>query len=93
MTTEKLNGLLSLNELSLTDSQQEKIIQVFENRTEAEEILSAVDTDNTDIMVHVMPLTNVLREDVRRQPFAREELLKSAPERSEDSWQVPRLVK
>jgi Asp-tRNA(Asn)/Glu-tRNA(Gln) amidotransferase C subunit len=38
-------------------------------------------------------MTNVLREDVRDQKFARESLLEGAPERSDDSWQVPRLVK
>ena len=44
-------------------------------------------------MIYVMPMTNVLREDVRKQPFTRDSLLEGAPERSEDSWQVPRLVK
>ena len=51
------------------------------------------DTENVEPMVHVMPMTNVLREDVRSQPFKREDLLEGAPEKSEDSWQVPRLVK
>ncbi len=93
MTTEKLQGLLSLNELSLSEAEQAKMLELFEKRAEMEELLEKIDTANTDIMVHVMPLTNVLREDVRHQPFSREELLESAPERSEDSWQVPRLVK
>ena len=35
----------------------------------------------------------ILREDRREQKFSRESLLSLAPERSEDSWQVPRLVK
>ena len=60
---------------------------------ESEKALQAIDTEGVEEMVHVMPMTNVLREDVRSQPFAREDLLKGAPERSEDSWQVPRLVK
>ena len=60
---------------------------------EKEEILKSINTEDTEPMVHVMPMTNVLREDVRSQPFTRESLLKGAPERSEDSWQVPRLVK
>ena len=51
------------------------------------------DTENVEEMVHVMPMTNVLREDERKQPFSRESLLEGAPERSEDSWQVPKVVK
>ena len=40
-----------------------------------------------------MPIYNVLRDDERKQPFSREDLLKGAPQATEDSWQVPRLVK
>ena len=60
---------------------------------EKEQILKSIDTENVEPMVHVMPMTNVLREDVRKQNFSRESLLEGAPERSDDSWQVPRLVK
>ena len=55
--------------------------------------LKTIDTENVEEMVHVMPMENVLREDVRVQNFSRESLLEGAPERNEDSWQVPRLVK
>jgi len=55
--------------------------------------LKDIDTENVEEMVHVMPMTNVLREDKREQPFSRESLLEGAPERSEDSWQVPKVVK
>ena len=44
-------------------------------------------------MVHVNPMTNVLREDARNQAFDRKDLLAGAPQSTEDSWQVPRLVK
>ena len=60
---------------------------------EHEDALKDIDTENVEEMIYVMPMTNVLREDARNQQFAKEDLLKGAPERSEDSWQVPRLVK
>ena len=60
---------------------------------ENEKKLADCNTDGVEEMVHVMPMTNVLREDERKQPFTREILLEGAPERNEDSWQVPRLVK
>ena len=67
--------------------------EIFNKMKENEQILATCDTENVEEMVHVMPMTNVLRDDVRNQPFARESLLEGAPKRSEDSWQVPRLVK
>ena len=50
-------------------------------------------TADVEAMVYVMPMTNVLRNDGRNQPFARKDLLEGAPQSTEDSWQVPRLVK
>ncbi|MEE1076307.1 MAG: Asp-tRNA(Asn)/Glu-tRNA(Gln) amidotransferase subunit GatC [Acutalibacteraceae bacterium] len=66
---------------------------IFNAMSDSEQKLKACDTENVKEMVHVMEMTNVLREDVRNQPFSRESLLEGAPERSDDSWQVPRLVK
>ena len=82
-----------LNQLSLTDEEEAVMQEIFNSMKGAEEELSKCDTENVEAMVHVMPMTNVLREDVRKQPFTRESLLEGAPARSDDSWQVPRLVK
>jgi len=84
---------MELNQLSLTEDEENKVQGIFAMMHEKEAILSTVDTENIEEMVHVMPMTNVFREDVRMQPFTRESLLSGAPERNEDSWQVPRLVK
>ena len=82
-----------LNQLSLTDDEEAVMQGIFAKMSDSEKKLSDFDTDNVDVMVHVMEMTNVLREDERKQPFTRESLLEGAPERNEDSWQVPRLVK
>ena len=82
-----------LNQLSLTDEEEAIMQEIFGSMKESEEALKAVDTESTEPMVHVMEMTNVLREDERVQPFTRESLLQSAPQRSDDSWVVPRLVK
>ncbi len=82
-----------LNQLSLTDDEEKVVQDIFSSMNEKEQILKDINTDDVEPMVHVMPMTNVLRDDVRNQPFTRESLLEGAPERSEDSWQVPRLVK
>ena len=82
-----------LNQLSLTEKEENDMQNIFDMMKKYEESLKNIDTENVEEMVHVMPMTNVLREDVRKQPFTRESLLEGAPQRSEDSWQVPRLVK
>ncbi len=82
-----------LNQLALSAEEETVMEGIFEKMRASEAVLSKVDTENVEEMVHVMPMQNVLREDERHQPFTRESLLEGAPERSEDSWQVPRLVK
>ena len=82
-----------LNQLSL-DSDEESVMQnIMKEMKASEEALKNVDTTDVEEMIYVMPMTNVLREDERKQNFSRESLLQGAPERSDDSWQVPRLVK
>ncbi len=82
-----------LNQLELTESEEKVMNSIFAKMSESEAKLKDIDTENTEEMIYVMPMTNVLREDERKQPFTRESLLEGAPERSDDSWQVPRLVK
>jgi aspartyl/glutamyl-tRNA(Asn/Gln) amidotransferase C subunit len=82
-----------LNQLSLTEDEESTIEKIFASMQDDEKALANIDTENVEEMVHVMPMTNVLREDERKQPFTRESLLSGAPERSDDSWVVPRLVK
>ncbi len=82
-----------LNQLSLTEEEENQVQKVFADMKAHEEALKNINTDNVEEMIYVMPMTNVLREDKREQAFSRASLLEGAPERSEDSWQVPRLVK
>jgi len=93
MTVEQLKDLEQVNQLSLSDSEREKMLLIFDKMSETEKILGEYDTENIDIMVHVLPMTNVLRADERKQPFSRESLLECGAEHTEEAWQVPRLVK
>ena len=89
----KLESLEQVNELSFSADEKKKMNKIFEAMQKKEAALGEIDTENVEAMVYVMPMTNVLRNDKREQPFAREDLLKGAPQATEDSWQVPRLVK
>ena len=92
MDRETLRKLEMLNQLALTCAQKEDVISFFAARDAETASLSAIDTENVERMVHVMPLTTVVRDDVVNQPFSREELQKSAPETDEGYWCVPRVV-
>ncbi|MBP3442302.1 MAG: Asp-tRNA(Asn)/Glu-tRNA(Gln) amidotransferase GatCAB subunit C, partial [Clostridia bacterium] len=90
---DKFADLESVNELSFTEDEKKKMNKIFELMSKNEADLGNTDTKDVEPMVYVMPMTNIIREDKRNQPFARKDLLAGAPQSTEDSWQVPRLVK
>ena len=89
----KLEALEQVNELKFTSQEKKTMEKIFSDMAKCEADLQKIDTEDTKVMVHVQEMTNVLREDKREQPFDRADLLKGAPQATEDSWQVPRLVK
>ena len=92
MDKETLRKLELLNQLSLNETQKNDVLAFFDNREQELSVLNAVNTDNIERMVHVMPIMTVVREDVASQPFSRDDLQKGAPETDQGYWCVPRVV-
>ena len=92
MDKEILRRLEMLNQLCLTEEEKEHVLDFFSRQKKERETLEAIDTAEVERMVHVMPILNVVREDVASQPFTREELQKGAPDTDEGYWCVPRVV-
>ncbi|MBO5973189.1 MAG: Asp-tRNA(Asn)/Glu-tRNA(Gln) amidotransferase subunit GatC, partial [Clostridia bacterium] len=87
-----LMSLERLNQLRLSDEQRESVLAFFDAQSARLAELDAIDTADVERMVHVMPIMTVVREDVERKLFTREQLQKGAPETVDGYWQVPRLV-
>ena len=92
MDRETLRRLELLNQLSLTESEKEDVIAFFEKREAEMSEINSIDTENVERMVHVMPIMTVVREDVVKKSFTREELQSGAPETDEGYWCVPRVL-
>ena len=92
MDKNSLAPLERLNQLSLTETEEENLLAFFDKCEKEMDILNAIDTENVERMVHVMPLYTVVREDVHIKKFERDDLQKGAPEAYDGYWQVPRLV-
>jgi aspartyl/glutamyl-tRNA(Asn/Gln) amidotransferase C subunit len=92
MDRETLRRLEMLNQLSLTEAQKDDVMEFFSIREEDGKVLDNINTENTERMVHVMPIMTVVREDVVSKPYTAEELQKGAPETDEGYWCVPKVV-
>ena len=87
MERETLILLEKFNQLSLTDEERDAFLKFYDKQMEDKKALDAVDTENVERMVHVMPIMTVVREDEAKKIYSR-----GAPATSEGYWQVPRLV-
>ncbi|MBO7761297.1 MAG: Asp-tRNA(Asn)/Glu-tRNA(Gln) amidotransferase subunit GatC [Clostridia bacterium] len=92
MDREILRRLELLNQLALTEEEKEAFLSFYAAREAGWDALNAVDTSDTERMVHVMPIPTVVRADVAYQPFTREQLQAAAPDAGEGHWRVPRVV-
>ena len=92
MDREILRRLELLNQLKLTEPEKEDVLSFFAAREAEHKVLEAIDTANTERMVHVMPIDTVVREDVVVKSFEREDLQAQAPETDEGYWCVPKVM-
>ena len=92
MDREILRRLEKLNQLQLTEQEKEAFLAFYAKQESEMDVINAINTDETERMVHVMPILTVVREDKVIKNYSREDLQKGAPETTEGYWQVPRLV-
>ena len=92
MEKEALRLLCKVNQLELTEEQKDSFLSFMDARVADISVLNAIDTENVERMVHVMPIMTVVREDKVIKSFTREQLQAGAPETMDGYWQVPRVV-
>ena len=92
MEKRTLELLCKVNQLDLTEEQKTAFLSFIVERESDIEKLDAIDTDGVEVMVHVMPIMTVVREDKVIKNFTREQLQEGAPETMDGYWQVPRVV-
>lgn len=81
-----------LAKLELSDEEKEAAKADMEKMLDYIDTLGELDTTGIEPMSHVFPVNNVFREDVVTNPDGREETLANAPQRKEDSFEVPRTI-
>ena len=92
MEKDTLLLLEKVNQLSLTEDERAQVLAFFEEAEKDKAALDAIDTENVVRMVHALPIGTVVREDVAKKLFTRDQLQQGAPEVMDGYWQVPRVV-
>lgn len=92
ITDEIIDYVSSLARLDLSSDEKTKIKGEIEKIIDYMDVLNTLDTTDVEPMSHVLPVTNVFREDVVVPSVPREEILANAPEADEGAFRVPKTV-
>ena len=92
MDINTLARLEKLNQLKLTETEEVQLMDFFAKAEQDAQLLSTVDTENVERMVYVMPMTNIIREDIVKKVYTRDQLQEQAPEAMDGYWQVPQVM-
>lgn len=92
ITDEIIGYVSSLARLDLNPEEKTKIKGEIEKIIDYMEVLNQLDTTDVEPMSHVLPTTNVFREDIAYPSYSRDEILKNAPESDDGAFRVPKTV-
>lgn len=76
---------LSEEEKDLYGAQLSSILDYMEK-------LNELDTEDIEPTSHVLPLSNVMREDIPGHSISREEALMNAPDHTDKFYRVPKII-
>ncbi|MGE5238694.1 MAG: Asp-tRNA(Asn)/Glu-tRNA(Gln) amidotransferase subunit GatC [Chloroflexota bacterium] len=92
ITAEQVAHIAALSRLSLTERELETFRDQLSSIIEYVEQLRTLDTTGVEPTSHIVPLSNVMREDVVKSSLPREEALRNAPDGTEDFYRVPKII-
>ena len=92
ITLQQVEHVARLARLALSEEEKEQMRSQLDRILGYIEKLNQLDTTTVEPTSHVIPMTNVLRDDVLAPSLDREEALGNAPDRQEGFFRVPRII-
>ncbi len=92
ITNELVRYVANLSRIKLDEAAEAKMQSELESILEYMDVLNKLDTESVEPLSHVFSITNVMRDDEVKESYDREELLKNAPEHTDETFIVPKTV-
>ena len=89
---DEVGHIARLSRLSLTEDEMDIFSGQLSSIIEYVEQLNRLDTAGVSPTSHVLPLSNVMRDDVPKPSLPRGEALRNAPDATEKFYRVPRII-
>mgnify|MGYP003291155462 CR=1 FL=1 len=92
ITEKEVEYVAKLARLYVSDEEKAKLTKDMSAIIEFADTLSKIDTDGVAPAAHAIPVQNVFREDVVKDSYKRDDILKNAPEKEAGCFSVPKVV-
>lgn len=92
ITKELVQYVAELSRIKLSEQDAENMQNDLGAIVNYMEILNQLETDSVEPLSHIFNITNVMREDEVKESYDRAEILKNAPERTDETVVVPKTV-
>jgi aspartyl-tRNA(Asn)/glutamyl-tRNA(Gln) amidotransferase subunit C len=92
ITMQEVEHVARLARLELTAEEKERMRAQLDSILSYIDTLNELDTTAVEPTSHVLPMTNVFREDEVTPSLPQEEVLANAPDRSDLFFRVPRIL-
>ncbi len=92
ITKELVEYVAELSRIKLDDETAEKMQKELGAIVDYMDILNKLDTDSVEPLSHVFNITNVMREDTVVESYNRDDILRNAPEHTDETVVVPKAV-
>ncbi len=92
ISIEEIEHIASLARLSLSEKEKELFGSQLSSILDYMEKLNELDTRNIEPTSHVLPLSNVMRNDIPGPSIPREDALMNAPDHTEKFFRVPKII-
>ena len=92
ITKEEVLHVAKLAKLNLSEEETLKLQSDMESIIEFANTLNELDTEGVVPTAHARPMSNRFREDIIRESYDVEQILKNAPEAEDGGFAVPKVV-
>ncbi|QGG53249.1 Asp-tRNA(Asn)/Glu-tRNA(Gln) amidotransferase subunit GatC [Lysinibacillus pakistanensis] len=92
LTKEEVKHVANLARLAISEEEAEKFAEQLGKITDFAEQLNELDTTNVEPTTHVLPLVNVMREDVATIGLDREVMMLNVKEQEDGQVKVPAIM-
>lgn len=92
ISKQEIEHIASLARLSLSEKEKELFGSQLSSILNYMEKLNELDTKDIEPTSHVLPLSNVMRDDIPRPSIPREDALLNAPDHTDKFYRVPKII-